>query len=45
VTHTEEFPAAFDAALRARKPALLHIKIDPEAISPTTTLSKLRERK
>jgi acetolactate synthase-1/2/3 large subunit len=24
------------------KPAILHVKIDPEAITPTTTLSAIR---
>ena len=44
VTETREFPAAFEAALAAKAPALIHIKVDPEAISPTTTLSRLRGR-
>jgi acetolactate synthase I/II/III large subunit len=43
VNATEEFAPAFEAALRARAPALIHIKLDPDAISPTTTLTKLRE--
>jgi len=43
VTRTEEFAGAFEEALRAKVPALIHIKVDPDAISPTTTLSKLRE--
>jgi acetolactate synthase-1/2/3 large subunit len=25
-------------------PAIIHLKIDPEAITPTTTLTKLREQ-
>jgi acetolactate synthase-1/2/3 large subunit len=45
VNRTEEFPAAFAKAQSAGRPALLHIKIDPEAISPVTTLSKLRAAK
>jgi acetolactate synthase I/II/III large subunit len=43
VTRTEQFAPAFEDALRAKRPALLHIRVDPEAISPTTTLTKLRE--
>ena len=43
VTRTEEFAPAFEEALRKRAPALIHIQVDPEAISPTTTLTKLRE--
>ncbi len=45
VNTTEEFAPAFEQALRAGKPALIHIKTDPEAISPTTTISKLRAAK
>jgi acetolactate synthase-1/2/3 large subunit len=44
VTRTEEFADAFEDALRAKAPSLIHIKVDPEAISPTTTLTQLRER-
>jgi len=43
VTRTEEFAPAFEKALRAGRPSLLHIRVDPEAISPTATLTKLRE--
>jgi acetolactate synthase-1/2/3 large subunit len=44
VEKTAEFAGAFNAALASGKPAILHIKIDPEAISPATTLTKLREQ-
>jgi hypothetical protein len=27
------------------KPAIVHLKVDPEAITPATTLTKLREQK
>ena len=37
-----DFAAAFARALAADKPALLHLKVDPEAITPTATLSGLR---
>lgn len=40
-----EFDTAFAEAEASGKPSLLHIRIDPEAISPTTTISKLREKK
>jgi acetolactate synthase I/II/III large subunit len=43
VTKTSDFAPAFEDALRAGGPALLHIRVSPEAISPTTTLTKLRE--
>jgi acetolactate synthase I/II/III large subunit len=42
IERTEEFAAAFAAAQRSGKPAILHLKIDPEAITPTTTLSAIR---
>ncbi|HSZ73835.1 MAG TPA: thiamine pyrophosphate-binding protein, partial [Rhizomicrobium sp.] len=44
VTRTEDFADAFEQALTANKPALIHISVDPEAISPTTTLTKLRTK-
>lgn len=44
VERTDEFPAALAAALEAGKPALIEIKIDPEAIGPTATLSGLRNQ-
>jgi acetolactate synthase-1/2/3 large subunit len=35
---------AIDAALAAGKPAIVHVKIDPEAITPTTTLAAIRQK-
>ena len=43
VEWTEDFAAAFERAQAADKPALLELRIDPEAITPTATLSGLRE--
>jgi acetolactate synthase I/II/III large subunit len=43
VEQTNDFPAAFEAARRAGKPAILHLKIDPEAITPATTLGAIRK--
>ena len=43
VERTEDFAAAFARAQAAGKPALLELRIDPEAITPTATLSGLRE--
>ena len=37
-----EFPEAFARARASGKPAIIHLRIDPEAITPTTTLSALR---
>ena len=42
VEKTEEFAPAFERARASGKPSLIHIKVDPEAISPTTTITKLR---
>ena len=42
VEETSAFAAAFDRALKAGKPALIEIRIDPEAISPNTTLAAIR---
>ncbi|EJW13265.1 Thiamine pyrophosphate-requiring protein [Rhodovulum sp. PH10] len=43
VARTAEFPAAFAEARASGLPSILHLKIDPEAITPTTTLAKIRE--
>jgi acetolactate synthase-1/2/3 large subunit len=43
VTETRDFAPAFTAALEARKPAVIELKIDLEAISPRKTLSEIRE--
>ncbi|MBN9571819.1 MAG: thiamine pyrophosphate-binding protein [Alphaproteobacteria bacterium] len=42
VTRTVDFAQAFHEAEAAKRPALIHIHVDPEAISPTATLSGLR---
>jgi acetolactate synthase I/II/III large subunit len=44
VASTGDFPAAFDRALEAGRPALLDLRVDPEAITPGTTLGALRRR-
>ena len=44
VEETAEFPSAFERALASGLPAILHVKIDPEAITPTTTLTAIRTR-
>ena len=43
VTSTEEFQPAFERALAANVPTVIEIKIDPEAITPVTTLTAIRE--
>ncbi|MDD5175309.1 MAG: thiamine pyrophosphate-binding protein [Sterolibacterium sp.] len=42
VETTAEFAPAFRRALDSGHPAVLHCLLDPEAITPTTTLSSLR---
>jgi len=44
VERTEDFPAAFARARASDGAALLELRIDPEAITPRTTLSALREK-
>jgi acetolactate synthase-1/2/3 large subunit len=44
VADTSEFPAAFERAAAAGKPALIELRIDPQAITPNTTLDALREQ-
>jgi acetolactate synthase-1/2/3 large subunit len=44
VERTEDFPAAFEAARAARVPAIIHLKLSTDAITPTATLTKIRER-
>ncbi|MDY0882718.1 thiamine pyrophosphate-binding protein [Dongia soli] len=43
VERTEDFAAAFQRAEAAGKPALIEIRIDPEAITPRLTLTQMRE--
>jgi acetolactate synthase-1/2/3 large subunit len=42
VLTTADFAPAFERAVASGKPAILHVKVDPEAITPATTLSGLR---
>jgi acetolactate synthase-1/2/3 large subunit len=44
VETTAEFAPAFEAARKSGKPAILHLKLDPEAITPATTLGAIREK-
>ncbi len=43
VERTEDFPAAFEAALAANGPALLELRTDPDLITPRTTLRAIRD--
>jgi len=42
VTDTEAFPAAFERALAAGRPALLDLRTDPDAVAPGLHLAALR---
>ena len=44
VERAEDFGPAFEAAQASGKPAILHLILDPEALSPTATISGLRDR-
>jgi acetolactate synthase-1/2/3 large subunit len=44
VENTADFAAAFTAAIRSQSPAIIHLKVDPEAITPSTTLGAIREK-
>ena len=44
VETTAAFAPAFEAASKSGKPAILHLKLDPEAITPATTLGAIREK-
>jgi len=45
VEKTEEFAPAFERARKAGKSAIIEIRLDPEAITPTRTLTDIRERR
>ena len=42
VERTDEFPEALERALESGRPAVIALRIDPEAITPRTTLSAIR---
>ena len=43
VERTEDFAAAFDEALACGRPALVELRVDPEALTPRQTLTEIRE--
>lgn len=45
VTKTEEFADAFRRARESGKPSIVELKISPEAITPTRTLTQIREKR
>ena len=42
VETSEDFAPALAAAIASRRPALLHVKLDPQAITPTKSIDDLR---
>jgi acetolactate synthase I/II/III large subunit len=44
VEKTADFLPAFDAARKSGKPAILHLKVDPEALTPAMSLTATREK-
>jgi acetolactate synthase-1/2/3 large subunit len=44
VERTADFPAAFREAEASGKPSIIRLAIDPEAITPMTTLAKIRAK-
>lgn len=44
VEKTADFPAAFEAARKSGKPSIVHLKVDPEALTPGMSLSAIREK-
>jgi acetolactate synthase-1/2/3 large subunit len=44
VLKTDEFAPAFERARASGKPAIVEIKLDPEAITPTRTLTQIRDK-
>ncbi|MDF3011082.1 MAG: thiamine pyrophosphate-binding protein, partial [Burkholderiales bacterium] len=44
VERTEDFAPAFERAAASGKPALIELRIDPNAITPATTLSAIRDK-
>ena len=42
VEETAQFAPAFERALASGKPSLIHVKVDPEAITPVATIASLR---
>ncbi|HET7850025.1 MAG TPA: thiamine pyrophosphate-binding protein [Pseudolabrys sp.] len=44
VERTADFSSAFAQAVATGKPSIIHLKIDPEAITPSATLTGIREK-
>ena len=44
VEKTADFPAAYGGALQSGKPAIIHLKLDPQGITPATTIDAIRAK-
>jgi acetolactate synthase I/II/III large subunit len=44
VEKTGDFAAAYKAAVASGKPAIIHLKVDPQGITPTMTISGIQEK-
>jgi acetolactate synthase-1/2/3 large subunit len=44
VEQTADFAPAYERAVKSGKPALIELRIEPDAITPSTTLSAIREK-
>ena len=44
VERTEDFAPAFERSLASGLPAIIHCRVDPEALTPTMTLAAIREK-
>ncbi len=42
---TEEFEGAWQRAVESGKPAIIEIRLDPEAITPAKTLTDIRNKR
>jgi len=43
VSRTADFAPAFERALKAGKPSVIELRMDPDVITTRTTLTKMRE--
>jgi acetolactate synthase-1/2/3 large subunit len=44
VEKTADFAKAYEAARASGKPAIIHLKVDPSAITPMTTIEAIRDK-
>ena len=44
VEKTADFAPAFERARASGKPAIVEIRLDPEAITPTRTMTQIRDK-